>query len=508
MTERQTGSFFLISPYSDITAPGIRILSAVLRQAGHRVRTLFLQDITLTPESNFHPDFHWQYPEPILEQVAELAEGFDVAGISLMTNQFNHAIQLTDYLRKSTPIPVIWGGVHPTVRPEECLEYADAVCIGEGEETILEITENLCKGKGFTGIENLWIRNGEPPALRSLITDLDALPMPDYDFHDQFVLTPDGKSIKPLDLDLFIHYASGGFMWKSGMSYQIMTSRGCPYQCSFCINSCLRDMYRGQKTYRRRSFEHVFKELDAALEQFPVQDVLFSDDSFFASSEDDLKSFSSEYKKRIGLPFRCMATPNAITEPKVEALMDAGLCYVQVGIQSCAQEILSLYRRKWGSVDHIKRAAQILNKHSHDLEILYDIIIDNPWESVAHNLETLRTIVELPRPYLLQIYSLTLFPGTELFDRAVKEGMIKNEKQEIYQKHYQNREFNYLSVLLSLIHRQYPRWILRLMLSDFLVAIFHRSYMKPLYKLAYGTAKLLRTLQRRLLRHPDPIPEN
>ena len=77
-------------------------------------------------------------------------------------------------------------------------------------------------------------------------------------------------------------------------------------------------------------------------------------------------------------------------------------------------------------------------------------------------------------------------------------------KQEIYQKHYQTREFNYLGVLLSLIHRQYPRWILRLILSDFMVAIFHRNYMKPLYKLVYETAKLLRILKRRLLNRTVP----
>ena len=493
-------SLFLISPYSDITAPGVRILSAVLRRAGYRVRTLFLQDVSLLPERKYHPDFTRKYPPSVLEQTTELAKGFDLVGISLMTNYFNHAVQLSEYLHQQLDTPIIWGGTHPTVCPEECLQYADVVCIGEGEEAMLEVMGHLNEGKDLSGIKNLWVRGGIRPELRPLISDLDSLPFGDLNFDDQFVLLPDGETIQPLTQNIFVSYASSGVMGDSNkITYQTLTSRGCPYSCTFCANWFSRQLYQGQKTHRRRSFENVLRELEFVKTRFPVDYIVFSDDSFFANSEEDLEFFAKEYKPRIGIPFRCMATPNSVTERKVKAMADAGLCYVEIGVQSCSSDTLSLYRRKWGGIEHVQRAAEILSKYTNQIKVLYDIIIENPWETVEDNLQTLRAMVELPRPYILQLFSLALFPGTELFNLGVKEGLVKDVHREVYQKHYQTREFTYFSLVLSFIHRQYPRWLLRLMLSKPMVAIFYHKYMKPFYKAVYGSAKLLRMIYHRVL---------
>ena len=498
--ELKPASFFLISPYSDITAPGVRVLSAVLRQKGYRVRTLFLQDVSLLPERKFQPDFTRKYPQKVLDQIGELAAGFDIAGISLMTNYFNHSVQLTEYLQEKLHVPVVWGGVHPTVDPEGCLKHTDAVCIGEGEDTMLEVLERMGDGKDLSGIRNLWVQGQSRPELRPLISDLDALPFSDIDFNDQFVLLPDGETITPLTDRWFVHYASNRMLWDDDkMLYQILTSRGCPYACTFCANWHTRQLYKGQKVYRRRSFSNVFQELEQAKHRFPVDYFVLSDDSFFASSEEELEAFAEEYKRRINLPFRCLATPNAVTERKVKALAEAGLCYVEIGIQSCAPETLAMFRRKWGGVEHVKRAGEILAKYPDQIEVLYDVIIDNPWEPTEHIVQTLREIVELPRPYLLQLFSLTLFPGTELYERGVKEGLIGDIHKEVYQKHYQSREYTYFSFVLSFIHRQYPRWLLRFMLSKPMVTIFYQNYMKPLYKAVYDSAKLLRMIYHRVL---------
>ncbi len=203
-----------------------------------------------------------------------------------------------------------------------------------------------------------------------------------------------------------------------------------------------------------------------------------------------------------------MATPNAVTERKVKALVEAGLCYVEVGIQSCVPETLTLFRRTWGGgLDHVKHAANLLSKYPDQITVLYDVIIENPWEPVDHTLQTLNDIVELPRPYLMQLFSLALFPGTELYDRAVQEELISDIHSQIYQRHYQDREFTYFSLVLSLIYRKYPRWLLRLMLKKPMVNLFHQSYMKPFYKVIYESVRILRTVYYRFLCRRKPLPD-
>jgi len=508
MMEQQPASLLLISPYADIMANGVRMLSATLRHAGYHVRTLFLYDLSLQPELGYRPDFGMRYSQSVLDQVSELAQGFDLIGISLLTNYFNHAVQLSNHLRQHTDTPIIWGGVHPTVLPEECLQHADMVCIGEAEIPMLEVMQRLTEEKDLHGIDGIWARGDQRPAIGSLVQDLDSLPFMDLNFDDQYVLLPDGKTIGPLTDALFVHYASTRALWDTDdMFFQVISTRGCPYGCSFCINRFTKALYQGKATLRRRSFDNLFREIEQVMHRFPIKLLMISDDSFFACKEEEIESFAARYQQTIGIPFRCLATPNAVTDRKVKALLDAGMCWLEVGVQSCSPDTLTLFRRRWGSVEKVKKAAEVLSPYMTRLEVFFDLIIDNPWEPKEQTAETLRAMVELPRPYKLQLFSLTLFPGTELYDRGIEEGLIRDPGDDIYRKHYLSRDYSYFGLMLSLIYRNFPRWLLRILLCKPMVTLFQRDLMIPLYRSMFGFVRVLKIIKYLLGGRPEVIPD-
>ncbi|MDP3732299.1 MAG: cobalamin B12-binding domain-containing protein, partial [Candidatus Omnitrophota bacterium] len=169
----------LISTFPDIQSYGIRMLSSVLKKGGFKTNLIFL-----------NAPFGSLYNDNILEEAAGIAQDSLFVGISLMTNFFDRTKQLTTFLKKRLNIPVVWGGIHTAVKPEECLKYADMICIGESEEVILPLAESIALSKEPEGIDNVWFCvNGKVSRnrIRPFVDKIDALPFPDCEYTDHFV---------------------------------------------------------------------------------------------------------------------------------------------------------------------------------------------------------------------------------------------------------------------------------------------------------------------------------
>jgi len=187
----------LISITPSVDDFGLRTISACLKQAGHDVNLFFLVK-----------EFYKKYSETAMNNLVKLTKGSDLAGISVMTNFFDNAIQITRTLKNNYDFPIVWGGIHPTIRPKECLDYTDMVCIGESEETLIELTNKMrnkqyyhdIKGMGFND-EGKIIVNGirELPGSKNsaIIKSLDQIPFQDYDYSTHFVLK--GENIVKMD---------------------------------------------------------------------------------------------------------------------------------------------------------------------------------------------------------------------------------------------------------------------------------------------------------------------
>ncbi len=231
----------LISPYEDIQAYGLRVLSACLKKEGFETQMIFIPD----GQSK-------AYSEDLLNKIAELSAGSGLVGLSLMTHVFERAVQITNKL-KSLGMPVVWGGIHPTIAPEECLKHADIICRGEAEATTVELAKCIEGGQSYWHIKGLWLNHGGEiirNPVHSLIEDLDSIPPQDYGYETHYVV--DGSDIKKMDAGLMAKYSEG--------IYMTMATRDCPFACTYCCNNAINKLLN-KNGIRTRSIDNLINEL-------------------------------------------------------------------------------------------------------------------------------------------------------------------------------------------------------------------------------------------------------
>lgn len=468
---------FIAPTPSEISAFGVRGLSSYLGQKGHKTQIIFLPGGV---EDLRHEKEHiYQYPEQILGEIAEICCDSQLIGISFMTLYFDRAVQVTKHLKKELKVPVIWGGTHPTHKPEEALQYADIVCLGEGELAMAELAEKMEQGKDYRNVKNLWFQDSNyHNSSHPLIEDLDQLPYWDFNLENHYIYHQ--KSIVRMNDKLLERYLPRlpDLDDKLQIAYRTMSSRGCPHRCSFCASSA-------QASLRRRCVDNVIDELVKMKKSFPfVKIISLFDDTFFAAPEKYFQQFSASYKEKVGLPFHTQCSPNTISRKKMDYLVDAGLIFTEMGIQTGSENIKKIYRREVSN-KKILDAAYLINEYRGRLRPPdYHIILDNPWETTEDVLKTLKVVSELPAPFGLCIASLIFFPGTKLYDRAKAEGLIKDELKQIYRKPFLKPKGNYLNYLIYLAGDCHvPGWLLRLLACPLFVRLLHRQKHSRLFEL-------------------------
>ena len=477
----------LISLYPDITSFGIRVISSYLKQHGHKTQLIFLPD----PYGDDIVYGKQRYKNHILEEVTSLCRQSDLIGVTLMTNFFKGAVQVTAQFKKALSVPIIWGGVHPTIKPLECLEHADMVCIGEGEDAILELVTKMSVGEGHLHTKNLWFRIGDQiiqNPLNPLPRDLNVYPFPDYSMHDHHIMF--NNRLVPLTDEIFQIFLKEGtvsrYLGKTG--YQTMTSRGCPYSCAYCINHTIKEMYGEKGKLRWRSVENVIEELSWVKREMPyVNYIWFSDDEFMAQDIESIKEFASQYKEKIQLPFSCLISPLSVTEEKMSLLVDAGLVYVQMGIESGSVRMQQLYNRKMMNNERMMKAIRIVNKFKDKMyPPNYDFLVDVPFETDQDRVDSLRFIADIPKPFHLQPFTLILYPGTLLYEKAKEKAFSINDDRDIYEKTYTMRKPDYLNLLMTLSKTgKFPGALLKILISPPLLNIFNSRVLKPMVKNVY-----------------------
>lgn len=418
----------LIDPSPYTTNYGLRCISSYLWEKGFEAKMIFLN-----PE--WGSDETGKYSKAVREDLAALVRDCDVIGISVFTNFFFRAAELSEFLKERYPEKtIVWGGIHATVSPETAIQHADVICLGEGEETALELLQMASQKKQRTDVLGTWVKtkNGIiKNDARPLEENLDKYPYQDYDASHMHVIK-DGRIVPVTEemLKEILHLGAHakayfGLDTEENYQYLTLTSRGCPFQCAYCCNNAYRRLYAGKGRWlRSRSIGHVMGEIEDFVKKHGyVNFISFFDDDFLARPNEFFTEFFDEYDKRIHMPFKCNLGAFSVNREKFKRLYDSGLTNVEVGLQSGSGRVhKEVYLRPFIPGKFLE-SARIMAEFPRVIKY-YDVILDDPYEDERDMYETIKFLSSMPKPFHLSCFSLTFFPGTALYDRAVADGIV------------------------------------------------------------------------------------
>ena len=398
----------LLISFYDLNSFGVRTLHSALKREKIEVDSLFFK----CQNPNNTEDKPTEEEKDLLVNFI-IKKGYKVVGFSFRSFLFSLIAELSAKIKQHPNPPlIVFGGVQSTLNPSRCIKHSDVVVVGEGEQTLIDI----CSNKDLKDIENIYYKNGDE-IIKNNITcvveqDLDKIPFPDFSDEDKYFLN--GSNIKPLET----------FRYKT--KYSIMTSRGCPFGCSYCSNNYLRKLYTG-KYVRRRSVDNVIKELIQAKESFPnLMGIAFWDDVFTFDKE-WIKEFVVKYRREINLPFRCFIHPMNCDEDIIKMLSNAGLQSVEMGVQTFSDKIRKNYLRS-ETTEQVLRACKILRFYG--IKFSMDLIIDDPLQTEEDLKDNLDALLKIKPKFTVHPLTLTLFPETELANRYLEEDIISTNELE------------------------------------------------------------------------------
>lgn len=417
----------------------IEVLSACLKRAGHETELLFDPMLfanstsrTTSPVLARLFSFRAQQLEFVRQQAPDLI-AFSVVGAD-----YAWARTFARQIRGVSAAPILFGGRHPTAVPEVVarLPEVDFVCVGEGDEAIVELADALERGADTTAIPNIWSVQGgalhaNPP--RPLIMELDSLPWPDK--------------------DLFYRYVPA---WAQG--YTAQGRRGCLNACSYCGNNAMRKMYLGEDEFeskrylRLRSVDNLLAELSGQHRRYGFKLIRFVDDDF-ASVPDWLDEFADKFPRALpGVLYKIFINPHSVSLRTVRALERSNCAQVQMGVQSVNTETRRNHLRRYYSQETLIEAIRLLSESR--MIVYNDIILGLPWETQEQQRRTIDFYLDHPIDYV-GAYFLQFFPDTELTQAALGEGFLDAEDGQAIIHEPPDRSIIFENKLT-------PEWVVRL----------------------------------------------
>lgn len=369
-----------------------------------RVELLQLKPFDYSDKGIFFKDTNIY--EDLVKKISDFQP--DLIGITIVEGTWKLAQSLLEKI-KDCDIPIIAGGVYVTFCPDEVIanEAVDMVCLGEGEEALVELCQKMSKNEDYSTVKNLWVKKDGRVIKNPVgsLVDINKLPYIDYDIF--------GK--ERLERPMF---------GKIYTMIHVEMDRGCPNQCTYCAAPSLRKFFWEQGCgfyYRRKKIPRLMAEMEHLVSKYRPDYVNFNSETFLAKPPEELKEFAKEYKNKIHLPFWTQTRPETITEEKIKILKEMGCDAVSFGIEHGNEEFRKRVLKRYGTNEQLIKGMQLMGKY----QIPYTVnnIIGFPDETRELIFDTIELNRQL-NPRTINVLHFVPYKGTYLYDYCVERGYL------------------------------------------------------------------------------------
>jgi anaerobic magnesium-protoporphyrin IX monomethyl ester cyclase len=346
---------------------------------------------------------------------------FDVVGLSVVGGyyQYKKLLAISDAINRTKKRPYyIIGGHGPSPDPEYFINKtgADAVIIGEGEETVIELLEALADHKPLSNIKGIAYRDGQKVEIngkRSLIQDIDSIPNPAYDLF----------AIEYYRLLRMPHTKNSDFVMP------LLSGRGCNYKCNFC--------YRLDEGFRSRSNESIIEEVRFLKRTYAVNYIAFADELLMSSGGRSMDLCRDIIEAKLNVRWCCNGRLNFAKPDVLRLMKQAGCVFINYGIESMDDQTLKIMN-KGLTTEQIEKGIEATLKEgiSPGLNIIFG--------NIGESRETLEKGVEFLMKYddgaqMRTIRPVTPYPGSQLYYYAIEKGLLK-DCADFYEKKHMNSD--------------------------------------------------------------------
>ncbi len=384
--------------YPNIDAPlgsnhGVAALAGVLHANGHEFDLMHVCEKKEPVPSS----------EEIVEYIRDTKPG--LVGFSVLSQQYEWAAEKSKAIREVFPdLPQTIGGVHCTMVPDEVhkSKLFEYVCVGEGDYALLNLMNALENGEPTKDLANFRMWDGEEPITNAVapFPDLETLPPLDYGV---------------FDMDTILDHTKG---WMG-----ILTSRGCPYKCTYCFNIEIVDQYvddgaaKGPKDFLRFfPIETMMKDLKDLRAKHPKIRTFIFDDDLFTLNKGYVQRFCKAYREHeVGLPFVVNGHVNCFDENSAKALKEANCMIVKFGLESGSDWVRRNVLKRFMSNDQIEQS--FAAAHKYDLHTSAFVMFGLPHETHEQIMETLELCARVKMGRFRWAIFFP-FPGTAAYDIA------------------------------------------------------------------------------------------
>ncbi len=405
------------------------------RAAALQVKKTDFKDLGIEPEA-----------EDVFDAIRRVTAEYkpDLIGLSSIEVTQPLGFKLLEAIQDSG-VPTIVGGPYATFAPEIVIKHpaVDMVCVGEGETPLTELCRKMRASENINGIANLWVKDKTAGKLyknpvRPPIS-LDGLPDQDWSIYDE------RRFWKPM----------GG---KISVTGTFEMNRGCPYTCTFCINSGFDKLYGEHGGYyREQDVDRLVDEMAQKKEQFNLVYVYLVAESFLTTTKARILRFGELFNEKVGLPFWVEARPESITPDKVGMLKDAGCEGISVGVESGNFDLRKNVLGREIKDETIVRAFDLLRDS--DIRVSANNIVGFPYETREMIFDTIRLDRRLDPDGVMVSY-FSPYKGCSLREVCELEGYVQDEQIAMDYRLGPSMDMPQMSAdALRGLHRTFPLYV-------------------------------------------------